>query len=78
MVHARVSLFCISKRKEDIMYYAAKTETPLGIATLASDGNSLIGLWLGGQQYHGGTVGGDMTENETLSVFADVKTWLRR
>lgn len=58
------------------MYYAAKTETPLGIVTLASDGSSLIGLWTEGQKYYGGTVEEETTEQEDLPVFVETIAWL--
>lgn len=60
------------------MYYATKYVSPVGVITLASDGENLIGLWLEGQKYHGGTVSGPMVESDTLPVFAATKVWLER
>ncbi len=60
------------------MYYSTNYTSPLGIITLASDGENLIGLWMEGQKYHGGTVQEEMTQNNDLPVFAAVKDWLDR
>lgn len=38
------------------MYYSAVCPSPLGMLTLGSDGEHLIGLWLEGQKYFGGAV----------------------
>lgn len=49
--------------------------------TLASDGENIIGLWIEGQKYHGGTVSEEMAEikeNDDLPVFAAAKNWLDR
>lgn len=60
------------------MYYSTMHSTPLGNVKLASDGDNLIGLWFEGQKYYGGTVKGEITENDSLPVFAIVKDWLDR
>ena len=41
------------------MLYKATYFSPVGKITLASDGDNIIGLWLEGQKYYGGT----LTEN---------------
>ena len=58
------------------MYYKTKYISPLGNITLASNGNSLVGLWLEGQKYFCSTVKEEMEEKEDLAVFADTKKWL--
>ena len=58
------------------MYYTTTHPSPVGLLTLASDGESLVGLWLAGQKYHGGTIAEPMTANDTLPLFATVKSWL--
>lgn len=58
------------------MYYQADYSSPLGTVTLASDGVSLVGLWIEGQKYHGGTVTEAMVRDDDLQVFKDVKNWL--
>lgn len=39
------------------MIVSSKAETPLGTVTLASDGDSLVGLWFDGQMYYGARYG---------------------
>ena len=51
-------------------------DSPLGPITLASDGDSLVGLWLEGQKYFASTVKDGMEEREDLPVFALVHRWL--
>ena len=60
------------------MYYSTDYTSPVGKLLLASDGESLIGLWLEGQKYHGGQIGGELTKTDDLPVFAVVKNWLDR
>lgn len=52
--------------------------SPLGEITLASDGESLVGLWFTGQRYYGGTVQGEMLPKDDLPVFAAATDWLNR
>lgn len=60
------------------MYYTTHYQSPLGIITLASDGESLNGLWLDGQKYFLGTVKGELTEDDSILVFDNTKEWLER
>ena len=60
------------------MYYKTTCTSPVGLITLACDGNSLVGLWLEGQKYYGGTISDVMTEKSGLSIFDDAKNWLDR
>ena len=50
------------------MYYSTTCPSPVGVITLASDGEKLAGLWLEGQKYHGGAIAGSMTEKEDIPV----------
>lgn len=50
--------------------------SPVGALTLASDGNALIGLWIEGQKYFGGTVPEALAENSSLPLFAAATKWL--
>jgi len=50
----------------------------MGTMTLASDGDNLVGLWIEGQKYHGGTMPKEMTENHSIPVFDATKKWLDR
>lgn len=63
-------------------------DSPIGRLTLASDGESLTGLWIEGQKYYGGQAGSNLTEPEEraaetekqqeLPVFCLAKSWLDR
>lgn len=58
------------------MYYATPYQSPVGELTLASDGESLVGLWLAGQKYFADTVAGALHARDDLPVFVAAKQWL--
>ena len=58
------------------MQYIAHCETPLGGITLASDGESLTGLWFDGQKYFGAGLCDELIEKD-LFVFGEVREWLK-
>jgi methylated-DNA-[protein]-cysteine S-methyltransferase len=60
------------------MYYSTTYQSPVGLITLACDGNgdNLVGLWLAGQKYHGGTIPEAMIEKSNMPVFTVAKKWL--
>lgn len=60
------------------MYYSTIYPSPVGTITLACDNDNLVGLWLAGQKYHGGTIPEEMIENNDLPLFDAVKKWLDR
>ena len=60
------------------MYYSTTHPSPVGTLTLASDGEHLVGLWLDGQKYHGGTVPETITEDSGLPIFTAARDWLAR
>ena len=60
------------------MFYSTTYPSPVGLLTLASDGEALAGLWIEGQKYFGATVPGAMAEGEDLPVFRAAKDWLAR
>lgn len=60
------------------MYYSANVPAPVGMITMASDGENLVGLWIEGQKYHGGTMPEELIPNEELPIFKTVKGWLDR
>lgn len=60
------------------MYISMKYSSPLGLITLAADGKNLIGLWIEGQKYYGGTVLKDLAPVDTHPVFETVTQWLDR
>lgn len=60
------------------MYYQTLYPSPIGELSLASDGESLVGLWIAGQKYHGSSIAGAMTARDDLQLFAAAKSWLDR
>lgn len=58
------------------MDYTCLIESPVGLLTVASDGDSLTGLWLAGQKYFAQTLADNRADNNSLPVFAKVRTWL--
>jgi len=60
------------------MYYRATCPSPIGTITLACDGDTLVGLWMEGQKYHGDSIPGEMVEKSEVPVFEAAKKWLER
>lgn len=60
------------------MMFQAKYDSPLGTLTMASEGESLIGLWMETQTYFPSTVKEEMVLNEALPLFSAAKRWLDR
>ena len=60
------------------MYYSTTYLSPVGVLTLASNSEELVGLWVEGQKYHGGSIAGDLVPDDGLSVFSKVSSWLDR
>ena len=58
------------------MFYSTYYPSPLGLLLLASDGDNLVGLWIEGQKYYGGSVDKAMTAKDDLKVFIAAKKWL--
>jgi methylated-DNA-[protein]-cysteine S-methyltransferase len=59
------------------MEYSIKIKSPLGMLTVSSDGENILGLWIEGQKYFAGTLGQDAVEQD-LPVFEHVRGWLDR
>ena len=57
------------------MDYTYHYTSPLGGITLASDGESLTGLWFDGQKYYADTLSSEH-EERTLLIFSDAVRWL--
>ncbi|MCI9084490.1 MAG: methylated-DNA--[protein]-cysteine S-methyltransferase [Bacilli bacterium] len=55
--------------------YICKFESIMGNITLASDGESLIGLWFDNQKYYLGNIKDDFI-NKDLPIFKETKKWL--
>lgn len=58
------------------MFFSTKYASPIGQLTLASDGEKLVGLWMAGQKYYGGTQNGAFTPKDELPVFEAARQWL--
>ena len=60
------------------MYYFTTYGSPLGSITLACDGESLTGLWIEGQKYHGNIASEKMIPKDGFAVFDAAKQWLTK
>jgi methylated-DNA-[protein]-cysteine S-methyltransferase len=60
------------------MIYSTRYSSPVGSILLACNGESLVGLWIEGQKYFGGTVEEAMTENSDLPILNTARNWLDR
>ena len=58
------------------MLYSAQYSSPLGSLLLASDEDSLVGVWFEGQKYFAATVAEEMTGKSGLPVLAAARVWL--
>ena len=58
------------------MYYRAHYKSPVGNILLASDDNSIIGLWIDEQKYIGNTMPRDIIENHDLPILREGIAWL--
>ena len=58
------------------MLYSTPYHSPLGPLLLASDGQHLVGLWMQGQKYFGGSISGTPVPQDDLPVFTATRQWL--
>ena len=58
------------------MYYSTTYPSPVGLLTLASDGTTLIGVWIENQKYHGTTIYKNLKKSDDLLIFKQTKKWL--
>lgn len=56
--------------------YWTKLPSPVGTLHLASDGNSITGLWIEGQKYFAATLGHDAEIQDSLPAFRQAEAWL--
>ncbi|MBJ6800571.1 methylated-DNA--[protein]-cysteine S-methyltransferase [Geomonas propionica] len=56
--------------------FVTRYDSPLGGIMLASDGDSLVGLWLEGQKYFAATLPQETEEKADLPVFVATRRWL--
>ena len=57
------------------MKYVSRYHSPLGMLTMASDGEHLTGLWIEGQKYYAAALKGECKE-KNLAIFEQTKRWL--
>lgn len=60
------------------MFYSMQYPSPIGILTVASDGDNIVGLWLEGQKYFLDTLPQMPVPREDLAVFSQARDWLDR
>ena len=60
------------------MYYKAEYHSPIGVYTMASDGESVVGLWKTGQKFFGKGAPESLAEKSDLDVFKLAADWLDR
>ncbi|MEW8974469.1 MAG: methylated-DNA--[protein]-cysteine S-methyltransferase [Tissierellaceae bacterium] len=60
------------------MYYKTTYTSPVGLITLACDGDNIVGLWNEGQKYHGASISSEMISKDDISVLEMAKKWLDR
>ena len=58
------------------MIYKTEYNSPLGILSMASDGENLIGVWLYGQKYFEAAIDEISKKNDNLKIFNKTKNWL--
>lgn len=58
------------------MYFRTNYKSPLGNIILASDENSIIGLWIGKQKYIDKTMPENITESEDIPILKEGIAWL--
>ena len=58
------------------MDYTTHYQSPIGGITLASDGESLVGLWFDGQKYFAEKLDSQYEERDDLTVFEETRRWL--
>ncbi|HBT95141.1 MAG TPA: cysteine methyltransferase, partial [Coriobacteriia bacterium] len=60
------------------MFYSTKYASPIGELTIACKDDKLVGLWMDGQKYYGGTIPEEMVERNEVRVLGLAKSWLDR
>ena len=60
------------------MYYSTTYPSPVGLITLASTEDALVGLWIEGQKYFSGTLKDPLIEQPDLPILVQTKQWLDR
>ncbi|NUF27229.1 methylated-DNA-[protein]-cysteine S-methyltransferase [Gilliamella bombicola] len=57
------------------MFYLCNYSSPMGLITLASQQNKLVGAWIEGEKYFGYTINTQTEEKPNLAIFNSTKKW---
>lgn len=60
------------------MFYCTEYPSPVGLLTMASDGEHIVGLWLEGQKYFLSTLSQAPVQKDEVPVFDQAREWLNR
>ena len=60
------------------MYYSATYPSPIGLITIASTEDALVGLWIEGQKYFSNTIKDPLVERPDLPILIETRQWLDR
>ena len=60
------------------MFYSTTYPSPLGLITIASTEDALVGLWIEGQKYFIGSLKEPLTEHPDLPILIQTRQWLDR
>ncbi|MWP49496.1 MULTISPECIES: methylated-DNA--[protein]-cysteine S-methyltransferase [unclassified Gilliamella] len=58
------------------MFYLCNYSSPIGLITLASQHNKLVGAWIEGEKYFAHTINTKTEEKPNLAIFNSTKKWL--
>lgn len=76
-IRPRRGLMARGDRKGQTMDYLDTVGSPLGMITVASDGDALVGLWFEGQRYFEATLG-EAEHRPEVPVLVEAHAWLTR
>jgi methylated-DNA-[protein]-cysteine S-methyltransferase len=58
------------------MFYVCQYSSPMGLITLASQQDKLVGAWIEGQKYFGDMITAQKEEKPNLPIFNSTQKWL--
>lgn len=58
------------------IYYSIEYQSPVGVLTVASDEDHIVGLWIAGQKYFAGTLSENMIPTKQHPLLEQAKDWL--
>lgn len=57
------------------MYFSTDYISPIGKLLIVSDGEAICGVWFCGQKHFISSINDEITQNDDLAIFKDVKDW---